>query len=271
MRTQMDSPEAATSGTLPEMQKPVLEQREGPKRPVTCAHCGNSFLTFQGLYVVCSRCGGQAEPKHRYKVCIHCGQTFGHLAEFPGNRCRVCGKAQRSNLPMGMPPKSMMERFLRFVDKTEGCWFWKGGTNGKYGVVKESVPTRRSRYAHHVAYELYCGPIREGCWVLHRCDNPLCVRPNHLFLGTRRDNFDDMVKKGRARFYTPRKHRPTLTKEDVIQILLQRLEPIDALCEKFQLSRKSIKRVLSGKHRFCSLASNQHLVDHPLAHSVRTL
>lgn len=52
---------------------------------------------------------------------------------------------------------------------------------------------------HRVAYEVYVGPIPEGLWVLHSCDNPRCHRPKHLFLGTRRDNILDMIAKGRNR------------------------------------------------------------------------
>jgi hypothetical protein len=52
--------------------------------------------------------------------------------------------------------------------------------------------------AHRIAYELECGPVPEGMFVLHRCDNPPCVRVSHLFLGTRADNLADMRAKGRG-------------------------------------------------------------------------
>lgn len=79
------------------------------------------------------------------------------------------------------------------------CWLWTGGINhqrGGYGMfaLRKGV-IRRS---HRIAWELESGPVPDGLWVLHRCDNPPCVRPGHLFLGTPRDNIDDMITKGRS-------------------------------------------------------------------------
>jgi hypothetical protein len=76
-----------------------------------------------------------------------------------------------------------------------GCLLWLGkvGTDG-YGLFK--VGGKR-RAAHRVSYEIHKGPIPPGLWVLHRCDTPACVNPEHLFLGTHADNMRDMVAKGR--------------------------------------------------------------------------
>jgi hypothetical protein len=89
----------------------------------------------------------------------------------------------------------MSERFWRKVRKGEGCWEWTGARNSKgYGNVRIA---RRYRGAHRVSYELTRGPIPAGLLVCHSCDNPVCVRPDHLFLGTVKNNSDDMVRKGR--------------------------------------------------------------------------
>lgn len=75
------------------------------------------------------------------------------------------------------------------------CWLWMGGcTQSGYG--RFSIHSRMHR-AHRVAWELTNGPIPEGICVLHRCDNPPCVRPSHLWLGTAADNQRDCVIKGR--------------------------------------------------------------------------
>lgn len=81
------------------------------------------------------------------------------------------------------------------VDKTGDCWVWTGATvhNG-YGTI--SVNNRLVR-THRLAYELTHGPIPAGMKVLHTCDNPPCCRPDHLFLGTDKDNVHDAVDKGR--------------------------------------------------------------------------
>jgi hypothetical protein len=82
-------------------------------------------------------------------------------------------------------------RFWSHVLESPACWIWTGniGPNG-YGRFGQ-------RYAHRLSYEWMRGPIPEGMFVLHHCDNPPCVRPDHLFLGTAADNSHDMVRKGR--------------------------------------------------------------------------
>lgn len=81
------------------------------------------------------------------------------------------------------------------MDKSKDCWEWVGAVNNKgYGYIHAKV----GRFlAHRVSYELEYGPIPEGMCVLHKCDNPRCVRPSHLFLGTIADNNRDMMAKGR--------------------------------------------------------------------------
>lgn len=95
---------------------------------------------------------------------------------------------------------SFVESFWARVEKTDGCWWWRGkrDSNG-YGLLRTRGPHRKDVRAHRVSWHLSRGPIPNGLCVCHRCDEPLCVRPDHLFLGTRRDNSQDMVRKGRAR------------------------------------------------------------------------
>ncbi len=106
-------------------------------------------------------------------------------------------------------PKGVREplavRFWRAVKKSddpEGCWLWtacRQSFQGKtkrpgYGKIGDGSS---SRYAHRVSWELHYGPIPEGKDVLHDCDNPGCVRPDHLFLGDQPANMRDAWKKGR--------------------------------------------------------------------------
>lgn len=93
--------------------------------------------------------------------------------------------------------KTMPDRFWAktIPEPNTGCWLWMGSTwGGGYGQVRIN---RRTRFAHRVAWEVSNGPIPNGLFVLHRCDNPPCVNPAHLFLGTHQDNMDDMMRKGR--------------------------------------------------------------------------
>lgn len=85
--------------------------------------------------------------------------------------------------------------FWSHVQKSDGCWEWVGARNPNgYGNHHAQGRTRK---AHRVSWEMEYGPIPEGMLVLHRCDNPPCVRPDHLFLGTQRDNLRDAIAKGR--------------------------------------------------------------------------
>ncbi len=91
------------------------------------------------------------------------------------------------------------ERFMQLVEfeLNSGCWLWLGSTTGAYGSF-------RTGYAHRAAFEMFVGPLEEGQVVCHRCDTPLCVRPDHLFAGTQSDNIRDAINKGR--FFPPRLH-----------------------------------------------------------------
>lgn len=89
------------------------------------------------------------------------------------------------------------DRFWAKVDRHsgDGCWLWRGATSrGGYGEISHNG---RPQPAHRVAWELTNGPIPTGMQVLHRCDVRACCRPDHLFLGSQRDNVNDMIMKGR--------------------------------------------------------------------------
>lgn len=94
----------------------------------------------------------------------------------------------------------MREKSIRLfwsrVRKTDGCWLWLGHLIKGYGSFH--TPTKRHT-AHRLAYELLVGPIPDGLYLCHRCDNRKCVNPAHLFIGTHQDNMRDMRSKGRSK------------------------------------------------------------------------
>jgi hypothetical protein len=100
-----------------------------------------------------------------------------------------------------MPPrrKSLEEYFWLRVKKTDGCWLWTGRkAYWGYGSVQLYAGAPRTG-AHRASWQIHYGKIPEGLWVLHKCDNPQCVRPDHLFLGTNTDNMRDCWAKGRGK------------------------------------------------------------------------
>lgn len=93
--------------------------------------------------------------------------------------------------------KSVPARIWRYVNKTESCWLWTGGLSKGYGHCASHNGTKE---AHRVVWELVVGPIPKGMELCHNCpggDRPECVNPAHMFVGTRQDNVDDAIKKGR--------------------------------------------------------------------------
>ena len=100
--------------------------------------------------------------------------------------------------PVKFTPE-LLARFWSHVAKGDGCWLWllRGDADGygAFSVVHERPCSR----AHRIAWMIHFGAIPDGLCVLHKCDNPPCVRPDHLFVGTNADNMRDMAKKGRCR------------------------------------------------------------------------
>ncbi len=91
--------------------------------------------------------------------------------------------------------RSLADKFWSKVFKSTNCWLWMASKDSKgYGHL---VHCKKTLMAHHLSWKIHHGPIPEGMNVLHKCDNPFCVNPDHLFLGTQLDNMIDMARKER--------------------------------------------------------------------------
>lgn len=97
--------------------------------------------------------------------------------------------------------EKVLQRFLSKIQKTDTCWLWTASKNGQGYANITAYKNGKTFMAigSRVAWELFRGPVPEGLCVLHTCDVRHCVNPEHLFLGTKRDNSDDMIRKGREK------------------------------------------------------------------------
>lgn len=131
--------------------------------------------------------------------------------------------------------KWQLERLKRriIINPKTGCWEWQGSKNSsEYGNIYVG---KRHFKAHRLMWKCVYGDT-QGLQVLHKCDNPSCVRPSHLFLGTQAENMRDKVLKGRAGI--------KLNIEDVRDICTSKLSPKE-LAEKYAVNIRTIRRVLN--------------------------
>jgi len=112
------------------------------------------------------------------------------------------------------PGRKSMDPTVRFftkVTQTADCWLWNGAkTPNGYGQFRLAGRFGRLVLAHRFSYETKFGPIPEGLWALHKCDNPPCVNPDHLFIGDRSDNMRDCAKKGRLNLQNQHRSKPKI-------------------------------------------------------------
>lgn len=131
----------------------------------------------------------------------------------------------------------------------DACWEWQAARErAGYGVFNPSKAPGKKQSAHRFSWELHYGPIPDGMWVCHRCDNPSCVRPDHLFLGTPRDNYEDMHQKGRHVHGTEH-FNSKLDENKVREIreMLSRKVSMYEIAEKYSVTQRSIWNIAHEK------------------------
>lgn len=153
--------------------------------------------------------------------------------------------------------KPIADRFWPKVDKNgpNGCWIWTAATDGNgYGNLGRGRGGDGCEKAHRVSYMLANGSIPDGMFVLHRCDNKLCVNPDHLFHGTHLDNMRDMTEKGRGRgnFHSGEAHGTcVLSSVDVATIRSMRASGslLREIAWRFSISMAHVSAICRGKSR----------------------
>lgn len=138
------------------------------------------------------------------KVCVVCSSTFFvdkaneriHKPKYCSVKCFASTRKGKSSHKL-----TLEQLFFSNIQKTDGCWLWSGCTNSKdpkfnYGILRFN---RKKLYSHRLSWVIHNGKeIPKGMEVCHECDTPLCCNPKHLFLGTHKENMQDMSKKGRT-------------------------------------------------------------------------
>lgn len=133
-------------------------------------------------------------------------------------------------------------------EPNSGCWIWELSLKNGYGSF---AIERKNLRANRVSWALHFGTIPDGICVCHKCDNPLCVNPDHLFLGTPLENSRDRDRKGRYRKSNHKRARGTnagqnkLTEAAVLDIF-QSKEKRETLCEKYKISKSAIYSIKQG-------------------------
>jgi hypothetical protein len=131
--------------------------------------------------------------------CVICSKEFkAKPYEVKAGHARFCSAKCKAVFQIGreLPKKLLKDRFWSKVLKTDTCWLWQGFITKKgYGYF--GVGNGKNDHAHRVSYRLTYGEFDNKLQVLHKCDNPPCVRPDHLFLGTNSDNYLDKLAKNR--------------------------------------------------------------------------
>ena len=131
------------------------------------------------------------------------------------------------------------------VSASTGCWTWTAGKGiGGYGRVRVGLKTR---YAHRVSFEIHRGTIPRGMFVCHSCDNPACLNPDHLFLGTPAENMADRDRKGRqARQRGAQNAMAKLTDAAVLEIKAA-VGPQREIADRYGVSRGHISFIRTGR------------------------
>ena len=192
-----------------------------------------------------------AKQTGKFWNCVcECGTkrvVYGETLRSGSSKSCGCLKAEKSSVAMKAirlrQSGSLQDRFFsRFVKLTNGCWQWRSHTDKDgYGVLPGAHQNTR---AHRLSYEIHNGAIPEGMIVCHHCDNPGCVNPDHLFVGTQKDNAQDALRKGRH-YVGEKNGRSKLTEENIKEILTSELNG-QQLADKFGVTRSTINNVRRG-------------------------
>lgn len=175
------------------------------------------------------------------RTCQLCGAAF---YQRPAVVRRVGGRyCSRKCARQAQPTVPLNERFWAKVNQTSGCWEWTGSRNPKgYGQIQRGGRGGGLVLTHRLSWEIHNGSIPDSLFVLHKCDNPACVRPDHLWIGSKAENTADMMAKGRHKTAPPKRllrgedHPNARLTNDIVSAIRER-------CASGELSQSEAGRV----------------------------
>lgn len=178
------------------------------------------------------------------RVCGYCG------APCERKYCGIeCYRAKQRSQPVEV-------RFWAKVNKTETCWLWTasrsgGRSGGRYGQFQITVGPNQLKHvsAHTWAYQAAYGPVPDGLEVMHTCHNRLCVRPDHLKVGTRLENVQASVAQGHYRVPHPKRQKLTADQIAELRNLAALGEKQIRLAERFGISETLVSFLMRGGRR----------------------
>ena len=138
------------------------------------------------------------------------------------------------------------ERFWKYVKKTPDCWEWVGSKMQNYGMLNVGG---KPKLASRLSWEIHYGPIPANKMVLHKCDNPSCTNPEHLYIGNQFNNMADMWNRGRANpgHVFGEKHGMSKLTDEAVRFIRQSTDKTGVLAAQFNVSKTTIQYVRTRK------------------------
>lgn len=216
-----------------------------PNRP-SAEHVTALYQSGKSLPEIADLCGMSDSTARR--MLLNAGVKLRTMSESWSNA--LATGRRKPQVPVNERP--LLPRFWSGFDRMpNGCWVWKRSRRHfGYGIIRDRC---KVMLAHRLSWEIHNGPIPHGLFVLHKCDNPPCVNPDHLFLGTQADNMADMDSKNR-RFVprlqgeqTGRVAKLTNAQAREVYDRLRRGERGSSIARRFNVSHCIVSNIKRGK------------------------